>query len=122
MGDLSNHFSRSEFACACGCGFDEPVPELIHMLESIRACAGGPIRINSGCRCANHNAAVGGAIHSRHVTGEAADIQVEGGWRRYKVAEAAFRYAEGVGIAKTFVHADCHHGSPECPRPSAWSY
>jgi len=123
MGDLSTNFSKWEFECKCGCGYDDISMELILLLEEIRADVGGPIRINSGCRCSNHNAAIGGTKHSRHMTGEAADIQVEGGWHRYKVLCAAVhRGAEGIGIAKGFIHCDIHHGSPECPRPSAWSY
>ena len=123
MGDLSTNFSRWEFACRCGCGFDDVSPELIQLLESIRHSAGGPLRINSGYRCEEHNRAVGGAKYSRHVTGEAADIQVEGGWRRYQVLKAAVECgAEGIGVDKKFIHVDNHGGSPECPRPSAWSY
>jgi hypothetical protein len=37
MGDLSAHFSRSEFACKCGCGFDDVKPDLIEALEALRA-------------------------------------------------------------------------------------
>lgn len=127
MGDLSDHFSRSEFACKCGCGFglnDGDVhPGLVVLLEHIRARVGGPVRLNSGCRCEDHNKAEGGAKHSTHMLGQAADIRVEGGWHRRVVLDAAiFEQAEGVGLAKTFVHVDVHPGSPEVGRPSAWSY
>jgi uncharacterized protein YcbK (DUF882 family) len=127
MGDLSKHFSKHEFACRCGCGFGthsgDVSTELVSLLEGIRAEAGGPLRINSGCRCEAYNQLVGGAAYSRHVTGEAADIGVEGGWRRFKVQKAAHLMgAEGVGTARGFVHVDVHHGSPDCPRPSAWVY
>ena len=127
MGDLSPHFSKYEFACKCGCGFGtydgDVSEELLSLLEGIRSEAGGPLRINSGCRCEAYNQLVGGAVHSRHVTGEAADISVEGGWRRFMVQKAAHLMgAEGVGTAKGFLHVDVHHGSADCPRPSAWIY
>ena len=127
MGDLSEHFNTSEFACSCGCGFGASLgdvsQDLLELLEDIREEVGGPLRINSGCRCANFNDEIGGASFSRHTTGEAADISVQGGWHRHKVQKAAHMFdAEGVGTARSFVHVDCHHGSPDCPRPSAWSY
>lgn len=37
------------------------------------------IRVNSTCRSKSHNAAVGGAKHSHHLTGDAVDFRVLGG-------------------------------------------
>lgn len=74
MGDLSKNFSRSEFACHDGCGFDLPVPELVARLQALRSLVGRPIYINSGCRCKKHNAAVGGVPDSQHLFGRAADV------------------------------------------------
>lgn len=127
MGDLSEHFSRSEFACKCGCGFglaDGDVDAgIVILLEKIRARVGGPVRLNSGCRCEKRNRDEGGAKHSTHMLGQAADIRVEGGWHRRRILDAAiFEGAEGVGVAKSFVHVDVHPGSPDVARPSAWSY
>jgi hypothetical protein len=36
----------------------------------------GPVKVNSTCRSRTHNAKVGGATHSKHLTGEAADFSV----------------------------------------------
>jgi uncharacterized protein YcbK (DUF882 family) len=36
----------------------------------------GPVKVNSTCRSRTHNAKVGGATHSRHLTGDAADFSV----------------------------------------------
>ena len=44
MGDLSENFSRHEFACKCGCGNDTVDAELIRVLQSVRARFGKPIR------------------------------------------------------------------------------
>lgn len=127
MGDLSQNFSKHEFACQCGCGYgmnDGDVDAaLVMLLERIRARVGGVVRLNSGCRCEKHNLAVGGATHSTHKLGQAADIRVEGGWHRRRVLDAAIlEGAEGVGVAKTFIHVDTHPGSQNVARPSAWSY
>ena len=79
MGDLSEHFSRLEFACKCGCGFDFVDAELILVLENLRAKLGNrKIEITSGCRCPHHNALEGGARGSKHLLGIAADIKVDG--------------------------------------------
>ena len=122
MGDLSTNFSRWEFTCKCGCGFDRVDPALIVLLENIRSDVGGPVSINSGCRCETHNTSVSGAKHSPHKLGEAADIQVEGGRHRFIVAESAYKHgAMGVGTYKGWIHADVHRGSVNCARPSAWA-
>ena len=126
MGDLSENFSKSEFACKCGCGYgleDGDVdPNLIVLLESIRGEIGGPVRLTSGCRCEQHNKNEGGVTGSVHCMGQAADIQVEGGRHRFMVQHAAHRHgAEGVGTAKGFIHVDVHMGDKK-PRPSAWIY
>jgi uncharacterized protein YcbK (DUF882 family) len=70
---ISKHFSRSEFACQCGCGFDTVDHELINVLEDVRELY-GPVNINSGSRCVKHNKAVGGSDKSQHLYGKAADI------------------------------------------------
>jgi uncharacterized protein YcbK (DUF882 family) len=36
----------------------------------------GPVKVNSTCRSRNHNAKVGGATRSKHLTGDAADFSV----------------------------------------------
>ena len=110
MGDLSEHFSASEFACSCGCGYGtrpgDVSEDLIWLLENIRG-EYGPIRVNSGCRCAAYNASIGGVANSAHTIGQAADIGVSGGKRRRLVVNLAVLYgASGLGVAKTFIHVD----------------
>ena len=55
MGDLSKNFSRSEFECSCGCGFDDVSVELVELLQEIRDEIEEPIAITSACRCKEHN-------------------------------------------------------------------
>ena len=78
MGDLTEHFSRHELACRCGCGQFNTRGRLLSTLEAIRDGVGKPVCIESGCRCAQRTADVGGKKDSAHLTGEAADIRAEG--------------------------------------------
>lgn len=112
MGDLSPHFDRSEFACH-HCGVAKVSCELVAGLEELRRLVGRPIRIVSGYRCPRHNKAVGGAQRSRHVYGDAADL--EAGYCTAATARAAgFR---GIGTrGRWAVHVDMR------PDPASWVY
>ena len=111
MGDLTTNFSRSEFACRCGCGFDRVDPRLVAWLQDLRDTLGSPIVVNSGCRCTRHNRAVGGSPTSQHLAGRAADIRAPGVRlaELYRLAEL-HRQAEagGIGVYPDggFVHLD----------------
>lgn len=72
------NFTREEFACGCGCGFDEIDPLLVSTLQRLRDEVQRPVVVNSGCRCKSHNAAVKGSKTSQHLKGKAADIKIEG--------------------------------------------
>ena len=76
-GDLSKHFSRSEFACKCGCGFDTVDVELLNHLILIREYWQNPLVITSGCRCLAHNTLVGGHYNSGHMRAEAVDFYIK---------------------------------------------
>jgi len=73
MGDLTKNFSRREFACKCGCGFDDVNKGLVHRLQVVRDIIQVRMIINSGCRCKTHNKNEGGESVSFHLIGEAAD-------------------------------------------------
>lgn len=72
---LSPHFKRSELACR-HCGALTLDPDLLPALERLRLLAGQSITVLDVYRCSAHNAAVGGAPRSEHLTGEAADIRI----------------------------------------------
>lgn len=104
---LSKNFRLDEFKCKCGkC---DPIlvdDQLIAWLQKIRDHFGKSVNINSGYRCAKHNAdpEVGGSPTSHHVKGMAADIRVQG-----ITPEEVAKYAESIGIQRiglydTFVH------------------
>lgn len=135
MANISPHFSEAEFACS-HCGklppqFRDGEGSLLacyefffEALENIRERWGKPMKINSGYRCAVHNAAVGGEPLSVHLFGLAADLgmtsvqevtdfvilarevapDLRKGWRQY------------LSDGQTFVHLDA--GFYIWPRPS----
>lgn len=110
---LSKNFRRSEFACRCGCGFDEIDPLLVRALQDLRDMINQPIHVNSGCRCPAHNEAVGGAKNSYHMKGMAADIACR--WigpkqlRAFAIQVPEF-YNGGIGLYPGFLHVDIRHG------------
>lgn len=117
MGDLSEHFNRSEFRCRCPRNHDQFTPPiaLLVVLEIMRRDAGHkPLRIVSGFRCPAHNAEVGGVASSQHLAGRAVDIP--DGY--VTVAEAAAAGAQGIGDRDGWaVHVDVRPGGP-----ARWSY
>lgn len=50
----------------------------VRHLQAIRDALGQPVRVTSGYRNITYNAGVGGATWSRHVYGDAADLQIDG--------------------------------------------
>lgn len=108
MGDIALDFSRAEFACRCGCGFDSVDVSLLDCMVDLRSHFGEPVHINDACRCKQHNADVGGAPLSFHLLAKAADVTVKGIppsevasylERRYPTSHGVFRY-------RTFTHVD----------------
>jgi uncharacterized protein YcbK (DUF882 family) len=61
--------------------------------------------VTSGHRCAEHNAAVGGVPGSKHLTGEAVDIDA-GDNSAYTVAETARGLFSFVQVFDWGIHAD----------------
>ena len=106
------YFGRHEFACKCGTYCDgypvEPAEALVRVLDEIREQTGLPVYVNSGIRCPEHNAAVGGADHSRHMDGDAADIRCPGKTPKelYDIACDVIGNTGGVGLYDWGVHVD----------------
>lgn len=75
---IAPNFQRKEFACKCGCGFDDINLDLVADLQKIRTGLGNQMIITSGCRCPAHNAREGGVWNSHHLEGNAADCYVVG--------------------------------------------
>jgi len=106
--EMPKHFSRKEFACECGCGFDTVDYELMIVLEDVREHFKKPVTISSGCRCKKHNQKVNGSLNSLHIIGRAADIQIAGvkpsTVHTYLTSKYPFKY--GIGSYPTFTHID----------------
>ena len=105
---LSAHFKVREFACGDGSDAVLVSPRLVMVLETIRAHFGSAVTINSGYRTPQYNEKVGGAEHSQHCYGTAADISVRG-----QTPAAVAAYARelmpdwgGVGVYDSFCHID----------------
>jgi uncharacterized protein YcbK (DUF882 family) len=114
VGDLSPHFSRSEFRDKRTGACVGPDRRLVDVLERIRALTGNPLVITSGYRSPTTNRAVGGAKLSQHLYGRAADIPAG----RATVAQAAAAGAVGIGERDGWaVHVDVRPGGP-----ARWSY
>lgn len=87
---LTPHFRLSEFSnsltAKCS-NLDNTIPKAYipnlrnlceQVLEPLRQHVGKPVIISSGYRCKALNKAVGGVATSQHLTGEAADIRING--------------------------------------------
>lgn len=114
---LSENFSLKEFNCKCGCAMPvqvlAKVKELVIQLEVIRKIVGNKkMIIVSGYRCASHNNTVGGARHSQHMLGNAADFYVDGlsvsATQKFVLNALAVGTLppSGLGCYATFTHYD----------------
>lgn len=107
----TQYFSRSEFACQCGCGQSTIDYEVVAACIAIREHFDRSVHITSGVRCKAHNKAVGGSPNSQHLFGRAADIVVQG-----VPASIVQQFAEenlgvkGLGKYETFTHIDSRNG------------
>ena len=114
---VSTNFRVKEFACADG---SDPIfisPELVSVLQKIRAHFGKPVTITSAYRTPAHNAKVGGVADSQHLFGTAADIKVKNvsPLRVAQYAEQILINKGGIGVYETFVHIDVR------PTKSRWN-
>lgn len=107
---LSDSFRVREFACKDGSDTVIIDDKLVSYLQRIRNWAGASVIISSGYRTEAYNAKIGGAAHSKHTLGMAADIYVE---RRQKNIYEIAKYAEAIGLLgiernedSNYVHVD----------------
>ena len=111
---LSEHFSEKEFRCHCGrCEMPTISPELLEVLEELRSEFTATIVITSGYRCPEHNKAVRGELHSKHMEGIAADIKVYDRVKKQMPPEIIYAYLSsrypakyGIGKYRAWTHID----------------
>ncbi|KQS63206.1 hypothetical protein ASG39_14915 [Rhizobium sp. Leaf371] len=82
-------------------------PKLLNILKSVERHFGKKVLVTSGRRSLSHNIKVGGRPQSRHLTCEAADIQVAG-VSKWDVA-TFLRGTEGRGGVGTYCHTQSVH-------------
>ncbi len=86
--------------------------ELAKNLQVLRDEVKKPIKITSGYRNTEFNKKIGGASQSRHITGEAADLKIEGYTPKQvaaiieKLIAAGKMKQGGLGIYSTWIHYD----------------
>lgn len=115
MGDISDNFSRWEWACQDNCGFDTVDVELVDLLEVLRFDFGGrAVTIISGCRCEVHNIASDGSKDSQHTQARGADFTVRGVHPDMVADYLESKYPDryGIGRYKGRTHCDTKTGVP----------
>ena len=80
-----------------------------NVLDPLRIRYGKPIRVNSGYRCPQLNKAIGGAVNSQHMRGEAADITAGSPWENLKLA----RLIEESGKFDQLIYEHMGNGMPQ---------
>lgn len=102
---LSDNFLVYEMDCKCEkCSVTIVNIKHIELLQKLRTRFKAPIFISSGYRCEFYNKAIGGAKKSRHMEGDATDIQVAG--MKPSVVQDYCTNFDGLGRYKTFTHID----------------
>ena len=124
LGTASAHFSFLEMRCKCGGRYADcqriwTPRSVFGRLEVSRVKCGQGISVISGCRCPNHNKAVGGASSSMHLTGLAAD------WHGPdKDTVRSWRLWRGIGYGSSSdrsLHTDLRPTSSVL-KPMTWVY
>lgn len=122
---VTDNFRWQEFACHDGTQVPfalQPMTRRLceRVLEPLRTHFAGPLVVVSGYRTEQYNRRVGGALLSRHVQGDAADIRPVdlGDLPRLKstvewMLEHGFLTAlGGYGVYPGWIHVDCRPRGP----------
>ena len=106
-------FSKSELQCKCGCNSLVLADNFADRLKYLRVAFHRPMIVNSCCRCPSHNAVVGGADKSYHLTNNAIskgtcgiDIKRRGYQYDSELIQMALNLNWSVGLHKSFIHLD----------------
>lgn len=123
-------FTTEEFQCRCGCGFgsqqEDISRDLIDKLDMLRMMYGKRMIVESGARCPEHNARIGGDPDSAHLPHHethqcrAVDIRVSGGYERFELVRLALKAGfKRIGPDNGFVHLDV---AWDLPSPALFVY
>ena len=115
-------FTRDEFACKCGCGYNTVDADLLSIANRIRNHYNAPVTVTSGCRCIRYNREVGGAepdyfdgepvfgTGSQHIWARAMDLIVAGVHPASVAAYCVSIGVQGLGEYSNFTHVDTRSG------------
>jgi hypothetical protein len=118
------HFKPEEFACKCGCGLNNPNPQVIYDVDACRERLGLPLTITSGCRCSKHDAdpAVGGTGHGPHTPSpangecDAVDIAAVADTLKFRILEFFFKLGY-VRLESSNLHVHVDRAQYRLPWP-----
>jgi hypothetical protein len=82
------------------------MPHVVDKLQQMRDSIGGPLFINSGYRNVTYNASVGGAEHSRHIYGDAIDIDSDSASLLELQQQCEALGASFTSVYESHVHCD----------------
>lgn len=138
---VTEHFTRAEMECRCGCGRMGFTAEAMGWLEAMRATFGYPMTISSGCRCTSYDALVHKQRNPSYPYEErngphtividdnmTVDVRLFGSRARDFVHVALGFGCTGIGInqrgpyTERFIHIDRLPHAPDRPRPWIWTY
>lgn len=108
------NFSARELACPC-CGEMCVRTDALDAIQALRNAMAAPLIIDSGHRCALHNAHVGGAPLSQHKS-LAFDVRLAGHAPMALREKARACGFHGFGYGNSFLHLDVR------ARPAHWFY
>ena len=108
MTQLTEHFTKEEFDCQCGCGNGDVIisEKLVYELETVRGYYGKSMVITSGIRCLSHNRKIGSRDTSSHIKGLAAYIHCKDMGHRLDLVKRLLRDGEftRLGVNRDFIH------------------
>jgi len=111
-----DHFRNSEKECKCGCGLNliERNPDFLRALNSARDLYGSEMNATSMTRCVKHNTEIGGASHSAHLDGRAADIACTSMKDRMNMIRAFIACGfHRIEVSPVHVHVDMKYGATD---------
>jgi hypothetical protein len=120
---LAPNFTFGEFLALRKGDYGILQPHLVERLQELRDDL-GPLVVNSGYRNISYNAGVGGATYSRHVYGDAADLDPSSVSLSTLGAACDANGAGYVGYYETHIHCDWRDSPQEPaifdPAPIRW--
>ena len=116
------NFQPKELNCS-HCGELKIHSDLMDLLQEAREVL-GPLSINSGYRCSEHNNKISKTgPNGPHTTGKAVDIAVRDSQHRKQLITYFAPEVTGLGIAKSFIHIDLLYEEDGFEmRPNSWVY